>query len=61
MTDFLVAISLAIALEGFAYALFPDNMKKLMSTMLEMESTSIRKVGLLAAFIGVGLVWLIKS
>ena len=61
MTDFLVALSLAVAIEGCLYALFPDGMKQMMEKILVMPSTSLRSAGLTAACIGVGLVWLIKA
>ena len=60
MNELLAALALAIALEGFAYALFPGGMKKMMASMQDMPASSLRMAGLVAAFIGVGLVWLIK-
>ncbi len=60
MNELLAALALAIALEGFAYALFPGGMKKMMASMQDMPVSNLRVAGLVAAFIGVGLVWLIK-
>ena len=61
MNDLWAALALAIASEGFAYALFPDGMKRMMKNILEMPSTNLRTAGLTAAFIGVGLVWLVRG
>jgi len=61
MTDFFVAIGLAITLEGILYALFPDGMKKMMLQILSMPSNSVRSAGITAAMIGVALVWLVRS
>ena len=61
MTDFFVAIGLAIAIEGILYALFPNGMKKMMMQVLAMPSPSVRTAGITAAMIGVALVWLVRG
>jgi uncharacterized protein YjeT (DUF2065 family) len=61
MTDFFVAIGLAIAIEGILYALFPNGMKRMMMQVLSMPATSVRTAGITAAMIGVALVWLIRG
>ncbi|WP_135082094.1 DUF2065 domain-containing protein [Terasakiella sp. SH-1] len=61
MSDFFVAIGLAIAIEGMLYALFPDGMKKMMMQILAMPTQSVRTAGLTAAMIGVVLVWLVRG
>jgi len=61
MLDLLTALALAIALEGIAYALFPDGMKRMMAMALEMPSATLRTAGLTAAVLGVGVVWLIRG
>jgi len=60
MSDFFTALALALAIEGFAYALFPDAMKRMMANVLEMPAGSLRVAGLVAAATGVGLVWMIR-
>jgi len=52
---------LAIAIEGIAYALFPDGMKRMMAQVQEMPSSTLRTVGLAAAVTGVALVWFIRG
>ena len=60
MNDLWTALALAIAIEGIAYALFPNGMKRMMTNVLEMSPATLRTAGLTAAFIGVGLVWFIR-
>jgi uncharacterized protein len=61
MSDFVVAIGLAIAIEGVLYALFPDAMKRMMARVLEQPGQNIRIAGLAAAVVGVGIVWLVRG
>lgn len=61
MSDFFVAIGLAIAIEGILYALFPDGMKKMLLQVLAMPVSSVRTAGLTAAMIGVVIVWLVRG
>ncbi|SCA56504.1 conserved hypothetical protein [Candidatus Terasakiella magnetica] len=61
MSDFFVAVGLAIAIEGMLYALFPEGMKKMMMQVLAMPSASVRTAGITAAMIGVALVWLVRG
>ena len=49
MVDLITALGLAITIEGIAYALFPDAMKKMMAQVLTLPSANIRAAGLAAA------------
>lgn len=60
MKELFIALCLAIAIEGMIYALFPNGMRKMMQSMLEAPEAQIRITGLVAAAIGVGLIWLIR-
>lgn len=60
MSDLATALALAIAIEGILYALFPDGMKRMMASVFEMPSAQLRTAGLLAAVLGVFLVWMIR-
>ncbi len=60
MKDFLTAVALAIAIEGAAYALFPDAMKRMMARVLTQPTTMLRTAGLIAAAVGVAVVWAIR-
>ena len=61
MTDLLTALALAVALEGIAYALFPEGMKRMMRVAIEQPAVNLRSAGLTAAVLAVGVVWLIRG
>ena len=61
MADLLSALALAVAIEGIAYALFPDAMKRMMVTVLEQPSANLRVAGLVAALLAVFAVWMIRG
>lgn len=61
MAEFLIAVAMAIAIEGMLYALFPQGMRRMMAIVLTYAPEKLRLFGLMMAMVGVGLVWLIKS
>lgn len=61
MKDLLTALALAITLEGALYALFPDAMKRMMAHVMAQPSTMLRTAGLIAAAVGVGFVWVVRT
>ena len=61
MTDLLTALALAIAIEGAAYALFPQGMRTLMMQVLAQPTSTLRAAGLVALAIGMGAVWVIRG
>jgi hypothetical protein len=60
-SDLFAALGLALVLEGAAYALFPGPMRDMMARVQELEVSKIRVIGLLAAVLGVGVVWLVRG
>ncbi len=60
MKELLLALCLAMVLEGLIYALFPNGMRRLMQVFLEASEAAIRLTGLGAAAVGLGLIWLIR-
>lgn len=60
MSDLYAAIGLAIAIEGLLYALFPDGMKAAMAKVQDQPVNHLRAVGLVAAVVGVIIVWLVR-
>lgn len=58
MKHLLAAFGLAVALEGIAYALFPAVMKRLMARALAESEGRLRAAGLVAAGLGVVIVWI---
>ena len=61
MEDLLVALALMLAIEGAAYALFPDGMRRALAILLEQPADRVRLIGVVACGLGVLLVWLLRS
>lgn len=61
MADLITALGLAIAIEGIAYALFPEGMKKMMIQVLAQPAGMLRAAGVTAAVAGVFVLWLIRG
>ncbi|MGB0630740.1 MAG: DUF2065 domain-containing protein [Alphaproteobacteria bacterium] len=59
--ELIVAIALILVLEGGLYALFPDGMRKMAMQIERVPASSLRSAGLLAATIGVGIIWLVRN
>ena len=59
--DLFAALGLALVLEGAAYALFPDSMRKMMEQILSLSVANVRTIGLFTAFAGFALVWIVRS
>ncbi|HWB49352.1 MAG TPA: DUF2065 domain-containing protein [Stellaceae bacterium] len=60
MKDFLTALALILVIEGIVYALFPEVMKRLAVRAARTPSQSLRIGGLIAAILGVILVWALR-
>ena len=61
MKDLWTALALAIAIEGAAYALFPNGMRSMLMQVLAQPASMLRTAGLFAMAIGLGAVWLIRG
>jgi len=61
LEDLFTALALVLVIEGVLYALFPAKMRYLISKMIEVQDTSLRRSGILAVLLGVAFVWLIRS
>lgn len=61
MLDFLSAVCLILVIEGALYALFPDGMKRMTAQVVTLPSSSLRAAGLVAAALGVLLLWLVRG
>jgi len=59
--DLLTALSLVLVIEGIAYALAPDGMKRMAAAVAQTPPRPLRLAGLAAAVVGVSLVWLIRG
>jgi len=60
MRDFLTALALVLVIEGILYALLPDTMKRLAARATAVPPQALRLGGLLAACVGVVLVWALR-
>lgn len=56
----LTALALVLVIEGAAYALFPEGIKRAMAAMQQIPASTLRSFGLAAALTGVVIVWLIR-
>lgn len=61
LENILLATALVFFFEGAIYALFPDGMKRMMISVIQMPSTNLRIGGLVAAVFGVLVIWLIRG
>ena len=61
MADLMTALGLAIAIEGMAYALFPEAMKRMMAKVMDQPAGGIRTAGITGAVIGVFIIWLVRG
>ncbi|MCH7540190.1 MAG: DUF2065 domain-containing protein [Proteobacteria bacterium] len=61
MSELITALGLVLVIEGALYALFPDGMKRMMALVLNQPAGSLRTAGVVAAGLGVGIVWLLRG
>lgn len=60
MRDFIVAIGLAVAIEGLLMAGFTEPMRRRMAAVAREDPNKLRGVGLGAALIGVAVIWVTR-
>ncbi len=60
-SDFLAAIALVLVIEGLLPALNPNGWREAMVRLAEMESESLRKMGLMSMVAGAALLYLIRA
>lgn len=61
MQDLLTALALVLVIEGLVYAAFPEAMKRMVASVMALPAGQLRGAGLVAAAIGLVLVWLIRG
>jgi uncharacterized protein len=59
--DFATALASVLVIEGIVYALLPGAMQRLNGQITSLPLSTLRAVGLAAACLGVGAVWLIRG
>ena len=60
MRDLGTGLALVLVIEGVLYALFPEVMKRLAQRAMLPQPQTLRAAGLLAASVGVVIVWLLR-
>jgi uncharacterized protein len=61
VSDLVTALALVLVLEGALWAISPDGMKRAAVAALGLENQRLRTAGLIAAALGVFLVWLMRG
>ena len=61
MSDLVVAVGLAMVLEGIFYGGFPAVARRMAAQVADMPESVLRTAGLVAAAAGLVLVWLIRG
>jgi len=59
--DLLVAVGLALVIEGVVYGGFPALAKRLAVEVLSMPENRLRTAGMIAMVVGVAIVWLVRG
>lgn len=60
MRDLSTGLALVLVVEGILYALFPEGMKRVAARTMLVPPRMLRGAGLLAAAVGVVIVWLLR-
>jgi len=58
--DFLVGIGMVLVIEGLLFAALPHGMRQAMKSVLSSPDNLLRVVGLVAAVLGLTLIWLVR-
>ena len=61
VTDFLTALALVFVIEGILYAIAPGAMADMARRAADQPPETLRRYGLIAASIGVAVVWLLRG
>ncbi len=61
MEDFWAALGLVMVIEGVLYAAAPEGMKRMMAAAQSLPAGALRLGGLLAAGLGLTVVWLVRG
>ena len=50
-----------MVIEGLLYAVFPEQMKRMIVAIMSVPPGTLRIAGLAAAAVGVGIAWLVRA
>lgn len=59
MDVFIIAIAVFLLFEGTVYALFPEQTKRMLATIMSMDTNNLRIFGLIMVTLGVIIIWLV--
>ena len=59
METLAAAIALILVIEGALYALFPTGMKRMLAEVMRMPESMIRNAGMIAAALGLAILYLL--
>jgi len=59
MEIFVLALAIFLLFEGSIYAFFPEQTKKMLSTLMSMDDYNLRVFGLVMVSVGVLLIWIV--
>jgi len=57
----IAAVGLVLVIEGAVYFALPDISRQLLKKLLEARVESLRRIGMIAIAIGLGLIWIASS
>ncbi len=61
MQDLLTGLALVLVFEGAGWALFPNQMRAVALMVQEIAPATLRTAGIIAAAVGVFVVWLVRA
>ncbi len=61
LTGLLQGVAVVLALEGIAYAVAPEAMRRGLVMLIQASEQRLRLGGLIAAVLGVGIAWLLNG
>jgi len=61
MSDFVAALGLIFVIEGICLAAFPLSAKRAMENIVGMPDGPLRVIGIVSAFAGLLVVWLVRG
>lgn len=60
-SDLVTALGLLLVIEGVLLALFPEPMKRMVAEIVTRPTQALRLGGVVAAAVGVAIVWLVRG
>tara|TARA_B100001248_G_scaffold244430_1_gene213473 strand:- start:865 stop:1044 length:180 start_codon:yes stop_codon:yes gene_type:complete len=59
MDVFILAIAVFLLFEGTVYALFPEQTKRMLASIISMNTNNLRIFGLVMVALGAMIIWLV--